>query len=193
MSSPRFATHRPRPRPASDFAGDAKLTDSARALLAQVDDPGAFVAQLMEKRLYPDAIRFSAHRLPRALAIWWGCLCVWEVSRPAPTAAAEAALKGVLDWLRESSEDNRRQAETLAEAAGMDTPAGLLAYAVFMNSGSLTPPHLPSVAPKTHLTPNLVANAVLLASRTAPPEATLQRQFLGIARDVLEGRSHWKA
>src|SRR5689334_8035682 len=66
MSSPRFATHRPRPRPASDFAGAAKLTDPARALLAHVDDPGAYVVQLIVKRLYPDAIRFTAHRLPRA-------------------------------------------------------------------------------------------------------------------------------
>jgi hypothetical protein len=192
MKAQRMPTYRPTPRRARDIAAQATLSDPARALL-NIDDPGQFVAKLIEKRLYPDAIRFTAHQLPRASAVWWGCLCVWEVSRDKPTAAAEAALKGVIDWLRESTDENRRLAETRAEAAGIDTPAGLLSLAVFMNSGSITPPELPKVEAKPHLTPNLVANAVLMASRTVQPETTLQRQFLEIARDVLDGRSHWKA
>ena len=75
---------------------------------------------------------------------------------------------------------------------GYDTPAGLLALAVFMNSDSIAPPKLPRVEPKPQMTPTFVANAVLMASRSGDGETVLQRQFLEIARDVLDGRSHWK-
>lgn len=194
MKAHRLPTYRPAaPRRANDIGNDARLTEPARTLIANSDDPGQFTAQLIEKRLYPDAIRFTAHRLPRASAVWWGCLCVWEVSREGPAAATEAALKGVIAWLRDPTEDGRRIAEKLADDAGIDTPVGMLAQAVFMSGGSITPPGLPKVEPKPQLLPNLVANAVLMASRTVQPEANLQRQFLAIAGDVLEGRSHWKA
>jgi uncharacterized protein DUF6931 len=64
---------------------------------------------------------------------------------------------------------------------------------VFMSGGSITPPGLPGVEPRPKMLPTLVASAVLMASRTVQPETNLQRQFLALARDVLEGRSHWKA
>lgn len=191
MKSQRLPTYRPGTRRASDIAVDVKLTEPARALLAEVADPQLFVARLGEQQLHADAIRFTAHRLPRALAVWWGCLCVWEVCRETPTAASEAVFEGILAWLAEPTDERRRQMERLADAAGYDTPAGMLALAVFLNDGSIAPTDLPRVAAKPHLTPNMVANAVLLASRTGGDEVALQRQFLQMAEEVLAGRSHW--
>jgi hypothetical protein len=194
MKSQRMPTHRPTPRGAREIATDAKLTAPARAVLADVNDPSLFLAQLIDKRLHADAVRFMAHRLPRAASVWWGCLCVWELSRAAPSPTAEAILKCIMDWLREPTEELRREAEKLADSAGADTPAGMLALAVFMTGDSIAPPKLPPVAPKPHLAASLVASAVLMASRSGVAgEAVLQRQFLVIARDVLEGRSHWKS
>jgi hypothetical protein len=193
MKSQRLPTYRPTQRGAREIAAEVKLTEPARAVLAGVNEPGLFLAQIIEKRLYPDAVRFTAHRLPKASSVWWGCLCAWEVSRGALSPAAEAVFKCIMSWLGEPTEELRREAEKLADAVGADTPAGMLALAVFMSGDSIAPPDLPKVTPKAHLSASLVANAVLLASRLGDSgETALQRQFLVIARDVLEGRSHWK-
>jgi hypothetical protein len=178
-------------RTTREIATAANVTAPGLALLQGAVEPDAFLGRLVENQLHADAIRFTAHRLPRPEALWWGCLCVWEVSRPKPTPAAETALGSVIEWLKDPSELRRRHAEQAGHAAGMDTPAGLLALAVFMSGGSISAPKLPEVAPDPLMTAKLVANAVLMASRTQTPETTLQRQFFQMARDVAEGRSHW--
>jgi hypothetical protein len=50
---------------------------------------------------------------------------------------------------------------------------------------------LPTVEPDPLLTPRLVAQAVLMAARGCDSAETRQRQFLEVAWDVVEGRSHW--
>jgi hypothetical protein len=176
---------------AADIAGPVKLTAPARALLAE-RSPEAFVAQLMEKRLHADAVRFTAYRLPRPEAIWWGCLCLWEMARPEPAPGVAAVLQTVIDWLQDPRDERRRAAEAAANEVGLDTPAGALALAVFVSGGSLAPQGLPEVAADPHLTAKLIANALLIASRTSGREVAVQRQFLDLAGDVSEGRSRWQ-
>src|SRR5262245_56949863 len=171
-----------------DFRG------SGRALLRDDLTPRQFFDLLVEKEEFEDAIRFLAHALPKRAAVWWGCLCLWQESRPEPVAPVRAAIEAAVRWVLEPSDDNRRTADAPARAAGIDTAAGCLAKAVFWSGGSLLPPHLPPVLPKPFLTAKAVAGAVLLAaahSGTADVRRLRRREFLTIGREVAGGKNRW--
>ena len=63
----------------------AELGEEAMALVSPDVHPLDFVALLMEKKLYPDAVRFVAHALPKREAVWWAWVCA---RRSAGRAAA---------------------------------------------------------------------------------------------------------
>ena len=49
----------------------AELSEPAMALVRPGTHPRDYVALLMERELYPDAVRFLAHALPKREAVWW--------------------------------------------------------------------------------------------------------------------------
>lgn len=182
-----------RPQPKSPGAADIckqfELGEDARGLLDAEDDADHFLSVLIENRLFTDAIRFTAYRFSKREAVWWGCLCAWEVSRPKPTAQVTAALQACARWVGEPSEEGRLAAEAASDAA-LGTPAGNLALAVFLSGGSISGPRSPAIAPGPLLTAKLVAEGVLLASRLVAPDQTAacQRRFLGMAAEISAGQ-----
>ena len=70
--------------------------------------PLDFVALLMEKALYPDAVRFVAHALPKREAVWWGWVCARRSAGENPPPKIKAALDATEKWIAQPNEDNRR-------------------------------------------------------------------------------------
>ena len=62
--------------PLQQFCDRAKVGDEAKALLTDEISTKAFIALLVQKELFPDALRLVAYLLPKREAIGWGCLCV---------------------------------------------------------------------------------------------------------------------
>jgi uncharacterized protein DUF6931 len=172
----------------------AELSEEAAKVLDQRQRPEELFGLLVEKDLYEDAIRLAAHGLPKREAIWWACLCLWELYRPQPPAAADAALHAAVRWLREPTETHRRQAEAAGQTAGMNQPAGLVALAAFYSGGSITPPGQPEVAPKPELTGKLIATALLLALDLAPASMKPKNRklFATLASQVGSQRLRWE-
>jgi hypothetical protein len=170
-----------------------ELTEPARALLHERQSPGEFFSLLVQERLYADAVRFAAHYLPKRHAVWWGCLCLWDVYRPSPSDKAAAALHATVRWVRAPGEDNRRAAEKAGRVAGVGSAAGGLALAAYLSEGSIAPPGQPAVAPGPCLTARTLAGAVLLAAKQAGAARRVdcERQFVLLAADVAEGRLPW--
>lgn len=183
----------PGAQPAVQACARLKLGGDARSLLKEGQRLQDFQVLLMERRLYADAIRVTAACLPPRRAIWWGALCLWSLSRPKPPAEVWAVLQASLAWLREPSDQHRREAEAAGRAAGVTTPAGNLGLAIFLSEGSLAPAGQPRVAPEPHLTPVTVAAALLQATRKLKPDQTspCQARFLALARDVARGKLTW--
>jgi hypothetical protein len=181
-------------RTAADVCRQFELSDPARALLGERQSPGAFFSLLVQERLYPDALRFAAHYLPKREAVWWGCLCAWQVYRPEPPAKEGAALEAVVGWVREPTEANRRDAEKAGREAGVGSVAGGLALAAYLSEGSIAPPGQPPVDPKPTLTAQTVAGAVVLAARQAGAARMAEhaRHFAVLAAEVAEGRLRWE-
>jgi hypothetical protein len=178
---------------ASELVQPLRLSDAARAELPRHPTALEFRAALEKEGHYRDAIGVTALCLEKRLAVWWGCLCLWNAYETKPSEKEARALQAVVTWVTEPSEQHRRAAEIAAEAAGLDTPTGQLALAVFLSGGSIAPIGSPEVAPAEPLTAKTTALAILLASdRMGPPRNELfQRQCLAVAADVAAGKCRW--
>jgi hypothetical protein len=178
----------------ADISATCKLSNRAVGLVAKHSAPVAYVEQLAREGLAADGLEFVAHWLPKRAAIWWGCLCLWHVRRPTLPAAEEAALRALVQWVRDPSETRRRALDAVAAAAGhMRTPAGGLACAAFFSGGSLAPPGLPVVAPPPDLTAHTVAQVLGVAAlHTHSARAgETHRHFLELGLEVARGENRW--
>lgn len=170
------------------------LSDGGRKLLRPGLAPPAFFGLLFANELYHDAVNFVAHLLPKREAVWWGCLCAWQVSRPTPPTDVGDALQAAVCWVREPSEANRRATQGPGEKAGATQPAGAVALAAFWSGGSMSRPDLPAVPPPERLTNNAIASAVMAAAAQGDPSQLSQRyrQFLHMGADVANQRNRWQ-
>ncbi|MEQ8790294.1 MAG: hypothetical protein RIC55_28620 [Pirellulaceae bacterium] len=182
------------PKLASEVAERFELSDDARALLAPDHTPSAYFALLGRRELYRDAFAFAAHYLPRRKAIWWGCLCAWELFRNDVPAGEESPLAAVVGWVRQPSEENRRRAYETARDAARPSVSANLAMAVFSADGSLSKPDGPHVDPKPHQAARFVTAAVVLAGQLAPREQRKQFQhhFLEFAVELSRDGAPWE-
>ena len=167
------------PRPPADLCETCEidLDDAAAALLAGEPTASEFLRSLIEAELFEDAINYLAHGLPRREAVWWGCQCVRETP-VAKGGADEKAVAAAEAWVYGPDEEHRKVADKAAEAAGLRSPAGLVAQAVGWSGGSLAPEGLDEVPPPEHLTGRMVAAAVIVAANRLDPtklEQTYQR------------------
>jgi hypothetical protein len=181
-------------RTVEEICQGIELRGDARRLLHDDLTPPEFFDLLVEKQQYNDAIRFLAHALPKRLAIWWGCLCLWQQSRPGPEAKTAAVLAAACRWVFEPTEANRRAAEAPGRSAGLDSAAGCLGMAIFWSGGSMGRADLPLVPPPATLAHQALAGAVLLAAATSGPakvRGLRRREFLALGRDVAAGRALW--
>ena len=183
-----------KPQTAAELCRHFKLSDDAQQLLGSAATPAEFFTPLVRKELYLDALRLAAYDLPKREAIWWGSLCLWRVHRSKPPQKLAGVLQAVLDWLRDPNEENRRAADRAGKEAGIDSPAGSLATAVFFSGGSISLPGLPEVESDPFATAQNVASAVVLASKKVKPEriSQCQREFLVLAADVASGCLPWE-
>jgi hypothetical protein len=186
---PRAAALRKIARPPAEICALFALSEPARAALEPPPAPGAFVERLAGAGLFPDAVRFLAHGLPKREAVWWACLAAraaLDNTAPQPLVQALAAAEA---WVYKPDEANRRAAMASAEAAGFDNPASWAAVAAFWSGGSLAPPEAPAVPPGETLTAVAAAGAVMLAAVLHEPERAAEkyRLFLAQALDIAAG------
>ena len=162
----------------------AELGEEAMALVRADLKPLDFVALLMEKALYPDAVRFIAHALPRREAVWWGWVCARRAAGDNPQPKIKAALDATEKWIAQPSEDNRRSAMAAAQKAELGTAAGCAGLAAFFSGGSLAPPEAPVVPPGEFLSAKAVSGAVIFAAVAKEPERAPERFKSFVAQGV---------
>ncbi|MFL5342360.1 MAG: DUF6931 family protein [Gemmataceae bacterium] len=170
----------------------AKLGDAAKALLTPALTPRQFLDALAKQGLLPDALRFLAQALPKREAVWWAGQCV-RAAKAADAPPEAAALAAAEKWAATAAEPDRRAAHAAAEAATLDTPAGIVALSAFLSSGSLGPPNVAAIPPGEELTGQAVAGALQVAAvRQAPEKAAEKFQvFLNLGLAVADGMNRW--
>ncbi len=188
-------THTTRPELASEVVKRCALSTDALRLLQPDEAPQPFFARLVREELLTDAVQFAAYYLTPREAIWWGCLCLWQVYRTAPPKRETEVLNAVARWVVEPDDARRLAARAMGQASGNNTLASNLARAVFYSGDSIAPPGQPRVAPPEGQVAHCVAAAVMLASKTISyelSEACLVH-FLELAGQVSRGEASWQA
>ncbi len=125
-------------------------------------------ARWMQEGHVPSAIGLTAAALPTRESIWWAWVSARYASQmdggTPPTVAIHRALVAVEQWIVRPDEPARHAAWEAGEAAGLDTPIGLVASAVFLSGATVAPPNVPNVPPPPGVAMPLVAGAILLAA-----------------------------
>jgi hypothetical protein len=182
-------------RSAADFCRyhEIQLQTDGRSLLRAGLSIDEYLGLLLEKRCYADARRVLAHALPKRRALWWGCLCAWDVYRPQPPEEVHKVLQSVVDFILHPTEENRRATAARAQEVGPNALAHCLAMGAFCSDGSLAPPGLPCVAPRPFLTGRLVGVTVYLAAVMHEPAKYKDhlREYLAMGIEIFRGNNLW--
>ncbi|MGD0225785.1 MAG: hypothetical protein ABSF71_25930 [Terriglobia bacterium] len=161
--------------PLQQLCDRAKVGDEAKALLTDRSATKQFIALLVEKDLFKDALRLMAYLLPKREAIGWGCLCLRHVlaaekDKPLPDVQVAAER-----WVAAPNDENRWAAKQLADKEKPQTASGLLAKAAFYAGPSIVPPNVKPVPPPDQLTSEFVANAMFIAGVAKEPEKAKEK------------------
>ncbi len=178
------------PATAAEICDRFDLMKEARVLLGDQMAPREFVEALVAGKQYITGIDFMAHALPPREAIWWGCLCLQQVSGNNMSPVDKAACRAAVQWVLAPSEENRAAAAAPAQTAGPISAAGSLAAAAAQTGGNIAPPGAPPMAPGPFAPAKAVAGAVKLASTKAAPTKIVEthRLFVELGIGVAEGR-----
>lgn len=157
------------------LCAQAKIGGEAAALLTPQSTTKDFIALLVQKEIYPDAIRIVAHLLPKRESIGWGCLCVRHILSGKPEKPLPEVHVAAERWVSAPNEDSRWAAKKIADGEDPRTLSGLLAMAVFFAGPSMTPANLQAVPPPETATPEIVGNVVVLAGVLTEPEKAKEK------------------
>ncbi|MQA92173.1 MAG: hypothetical protein GEU90_18435 [Gemmatimonas sp.] len=165
--------------------------------VAQVDPghgPKEFIDALAEVGLYPDALKFLAHLLPRREAVWWAWMCARKEAGEDREPELDLALKATERWVAEPTDEHRRAAMKAAEGATYETAAGCAALAAFLSQGSMAPPNVDEVPPPRFATARAVFGSLVLAAVAVQPERAQERfrRFLGFGLELAERIHLWE-
>ena len=117
--------------------GVAELSEEAAGLLRADSQPLEYLNLLTEKKLFPDAVRFLAHALPKREGVWWAWVCARRAAGEQPPAKIKASLDATERWIAQPNEENRRAAKEAADVAGVGSAAGCSGLGAFFSGGSL--------------------------------------------------------
>jgi hypothetical protein len=148
----------------ADIGAVAELGDEAMGLLRPEIAPQDYVALLMSKKLYADAVRFVAHALPKREAVWWGWISAKRAAGADPPPKIKASLEATEKWIAQPDDDGGRVAMAAAKEAQTTTAAGCAGMAAFFSGSSLGPAHVPPIPPGEFLTAKAVSGAVIYAA-----------------------------
>jgi len=158
-----------------ELCGQAKLGDAAKALLKDEHTSRQFLELLIGKELFPDATRLLAYCLPKREAVGWGCLCVRHSLGTEDASQISKTQVAAERWVANPEEGSRQAAKAAVDPNGPESPSDMLALAAFYSGGSVVPPDLEAVPPPDHVTPELVAGAVMIAAVRTQPEKAAEK------------------
>lgn len=152
-----------------------------------------FFELLVSKQLFPDALRFMAHSLPKREAVWWSCIAVRQLRAELLSGAEATAVAAAEAWATDPKEEKRRAAMSAAEAAKYEKPGGWAAAAAAWTGGSLAPPEYPVVPPGDALTAQATVAAITNSVVSGEPKQIRSRFKLAcdLGGLVADGLNEW--
>ena len=144
----------------------------------------SFLDQLIAQKLYPDAIRFLAHALPKREAIWWACLCARHGLTDKTPANEIKAIELAEAWVYKPTEDNRKLTYPVAELTGFKSAASWAAIAAFWSGDDISPVPQAVIPPDEKLYSKAVLGAVMLAATQGEASKVTQKYELFLQQGI---------
>ncbi|HEY0928790.1 MAG TPA: hypothetical protein VGE27_02625 [Gemmatimonas sp.] len=164
--------------------------DDALALLDARQPIEALYNAWIAKELFPAALRLIAAVLPARESVWWAWVSARHATQVAGGKPASAevhkTLTSIEQWIVRPDDEARRAAWDAGTAAGMDTPVGMIAAAVFLSGNSVAPPHVPPVPPPPGAAMPLVAGAIMLSAASNQKAEQIMPTMSAFAAQGLE-------
>ena len=138
----------------------------------------------------PSAIRLIAALLPAREGVWWAWVSArFATQMPggkAPTAAVHDALGAIEQWIVRPTDETCRAAWDAGNAAGLDTPVGLVSMAVFFSGRSIVPPNLPPIPPPPGVISPIVSGVIQVAAAANTDPLQIAPTMVAFAAQGLE-------
>lgn len=158
------------------------------ALALEFERPVDLIGRLLAEQHFASAVTFLSHCLQKNVAITWCYDCLSDL--PVSWSQQELQVLGrVESWLREPSQERRRQHGNDLHSLGVMSPVGWLGQAVFWSGGSITAPDTPDVSAAPGLFGQAVSGAVQLAGlvNDARDSSELYPRFINLGIDLVAG------
>jgi hypothetical protein len=152
-----------------------------------------FVKQLLNQRLFSDAVTFWAHALPKRHAAWWAAQAARAVRTEDIPDAESAALAAAETWICTPRNEQRLAAKRAAEAASLRSPGTWAAMAAYWSGCSLAPENTTPVPPGDGDSANAVIASIRLAALNDQPAGAPDRfrLFLSMGINIGEQLEPW--
>ena len=175
--------------PWEDVLTRAALTGECAALVQADSDAGRAITRLEDAGLVTEAAKLMAHALPKRECVWWACMCARHTAPPDLPEADAAAVSGAETWVRQQTDESRREAFEHAQRANFSSAEAWAAVAAFWSGDSMSPLGQPKTPPAPHLTGTATIGSVTLAAvRTHPVRRDERlRRFLASGREIAAG------
>jgi hypothetical protein len=167
----------------------AALAGESAVLIASATDSSVAIRQLEDAGFVTEAAKLMAHALPKRECVWWACMCARHTTPRGLPDEDEAALSGAEAWVRQQTDESRREAFEHAQRANFGTAEAWAAVAAFWSGDSMSPLGQPKTPPAPHLTGTAAIGSVTLAAvRTFPVRRDERlRRFLASGREIAAG------
>jgi hypothetical protein len=188
----------PAPQGARDpvqLATVAGIDDETRAGFAPGATHRAVIQQLVSAGKFPEAVRMVAFALPRREGVWWAWVMAKRASGAAPAPPLKAVLEATERWIAQPSDQNRRVAWDLAQAADIGTPAGCAGAAAFFAGESIAPVNVQALPPGEFDAARMIAGSVIMSVVSSEPEQAPEKFVAAIQQglDVISKIKLWPA
>ncbi|MCX7069324.1 MAG: hypothetical protein NTW85_16765 [Methylococcales bacterium] len=169
---------------ADAIAQGIKFDEQAIALLQDNPTTVDYLNQLIALKLYPDAVRFLAHALPKREATWWACLCARNTLTDKTPASEIKAIELAEAWVYKPIEDTCKPTLAAAEATEYKTAASWAAIAAFWSGDDISPTPHAVIPPTEKLYAKAVIGAVMLAATQGEASKVNEKYLLFLQQGI---------
>lgn len=175
---------------AIEFCEPLDLEEDSLRLLLPAMTTDEFISQLIENGQFADAIRVLSIYLPKRDSIFWGHQSVQLALGANLSKVEQDAMDSVLAFLKDPTEENRRQTHAAAEATQFHSGASWVALSAFWSEGSIAPAGLPEVPPDENLCGQAVSGALMMTATAGDPTRCQERfrKILDLGKEVMQGK-----
>ena len=158
-----------------ELSEKAGVSGAADALATEDSTPSTYLESLEKAELYQDAIRFLAFKLPPDAGVKWASGCIKQLRAPEKKDQKDEPLDACDLWVKTPGDQTRWAARNAADKAKEPGPSNMVAMAVFMSGGSMTPPGSPETPPPPYIAQKFIAGSVLVVVVSHEPEKAKER------------------